>query len=93
MNRDNQFAGSAKAVYEKFVRNVLLSDKGMDIEAFKQEQETILARAGYALVKQAIDEAHSVLNGNCTDCYEHITAYDVLRDIPDMPTLPEETTK
>lgn len=91
-NRDDQFVGWAKVVYEKLARNVLLSDKGMDIEAFKREQEAILARAGYDLVQHALycDGLAPSAWGHASALYEReITTH--ANAIPDLSTLPEET--
>ncbi|SRR6266487_2785416 len=60
--RDTKFLGFAKLLYEELARNVVASDKGLsDVEAFKQEQHTIIAQRAYDLEKEIKSERIELL--------------------------------
>lgn len=91
-SRSEQFKQWAKVVYEMLAQNVLFTkhQSVSEIEAFKQEQETILARAGYALVEHSIENAdYSGIAGWIKGV--NIPLYHkVVQSIPDMPELSKE---
>lgn len=82
--RKTQFLGFAKALYEELARNVLNTPHKelSQLEAFKQEQYTIIARRAYDLAKEAFYTAKS----DCTDCYEGLD----LKDVSDLVEFPAE---
>ena len=78
--RDTHFYNAATFLYEKLAKNVMASEKGLsDVEAFKQEQYTIIAQFAYDLVE------HTLENSN-----NEITFYP--EDIPDLKQWPGSPT-
>ena len=81
--RDTHFLGSAEKLYEKLVQNATSSEKGLsDVEAFKQEQHTIIAQYAYDLVYFSFRE----LRHELSEVYDPL---DALHDTPDLDAWPE----
>ena len=82
--RDTHFLGFAEHVYEALAQNVLFSKhrRLSEIEAFKQEQHTIIAQFAYDLVEHVL--SHTGLD---THPYHPSNAWRA-EDIPDLTTLP-----
>jgi hypothetical protein len=83
--RDTHFLNAAKLLYEKLAQNVVSSDKGLsDVEAFKQEQHTIIAQFAYDLVAHAIDSSSDWVPLDWT-------VAETISQIPDLTSWPEQT--
>ena len=89
-NRDTHFYNAATFLYEKLAKNVMDSEKGLsDVEAFKQEQYTIIAQFAYDLtmynLKSFID---GVFGGTALYDPEEIIR-DYIPDLTQWPTKDE----
>jgi len=74
-DRDTQFAGFAKALYEELARNVASSQRDLsEIAAFTQEQERLIAVRAYDLACHVCNKV--------TGHAEHV------QGVSDLPTLP-----
>jgi len=83
--RDTHFLGFAEHVYEALAQNVLRTKhrRLSEIEAFKQEQHTIIAQFAYDLVTYALEE----MNPISLQSYE-TTGEIIAKEIPDLTALP-----
>ena len=79
--RDTHFLGSAEKLYEKLVQNAASSEKGLsDVEAFKQEQHTIIAQFAYDLTVHLFKQVATPYTPGGVQGYIHM-----LRDMTVWP--------
>jgi hypothetical protein len=84
INRDTQFMGFAKALYEELTQNVILTNRGLSqIEAFKKDQELLIARRAYDLVEHTLNYTTESMARMFTD--------EAIEAIPDMTELQRGT--